>query len=212
MSNNGGWAGWREDADFAAFDALPAEIRRAFAEAPYDLAFGDIATQLTAFQESNGRRMNAREVAFAVAAIREEVGFELEATAFALYGAEHPQARVVSIECLADLKLLSVFADMRRWRSGKRAGRENARTGPKRDVAASRVGILYEYLHPRRILRGAARNNGSGSQARGPDPRNAAFDPRRDGYPEHASAAAELMGEPPIGRLAIDSINAARRP
>jgi hypothetical protein len=32
----------------------------------------------------------------------------------------------------------------------------------------------------------------------------AIYDPRRDGPLQHADAAAELMGDPPIGRRAID--------
>jgi hypothetical protein len=119
MSNNGSLGGIVVDADFAAFDAMPAEIRRAFADAPYDMAFGDVAEQVRDFQETNGRAMDVREIGFAVEAIREEHGFELEVTAYALYGADHPQARVVSNECLLDLKLFPVFVEMKRWRSGQ---------------------------------------------------------------------------------------------
>lgn len=38
------------------------------------------------------------------------------------------------------------------------------------------------------------------------------FDPRRDGYPRHASASAELFGDPPIGRSALDKKRAAQTP
>jgi hypothetical protein len=218
MSNNGGWAGWKEDADFAAFDMLPAEIRRAFAEAPYDLAFGDVAEQLAQFQHRQVRPMNANEVAFAVAAIREEVGFELEATAFALYGAAHPQARTVSVDCLADLKLLSVAAEMRRWRAGewrRPDERVETRQAPAPPVADDFVPLHAEHRRPRRKRAKyvpspkAFADPTSGARGRKEFAAKATYDPLRDGRPTHMDAASALMGDPPVGRRAIDKIGGA---
>src|SRR5205807_2939224 len=90
---------------------------------------GDVAGQLAAFEKTKGRPLEPKEIAFAVDAITEEHRFELEVTAFALYGAAHPQARVVSIECLLDLNLLSVSTELKRWRAGN-----GCRLDPRPDV------------------------------------------------------------------------------
>lgn len=41
-------------------------------------------------------------------------------------------------------------------------------------------------------------------QVRKTEAENPAFDPRRDGYRQYRSPFAELLGEPPIGRSALD--------
>lgn len=197
MSNNGRIGGLVDDTGFAAFDAMPAEIRRAFAQAPYDLAVGDVAGQLTLLERTQGCPPDAAQLAFAVDAISEEHEFERGVMAYALYGAAHPNARVVSSQCLLDLQLLSVFVEARRWREGK--GLAPAPPRAFRIPAAKDAFAPLHHSRPRR--------------RRGPQAAfaaRAAFDPRRDGIPVHADAAAALMGDPPIGRRAIDQRQPAR--
>jgi hypothetical protein len=191
MSNNGRIGGLVDDTGFEAFDAMPAEIRRAFAQAPYDLAVGDVAGQLQLLERTQGCPADAAQLAFAVDAIREEHEFERGVMAYALYGSAHPDARVVSTDCLLDLQLLSVFTEAKRWREGK-----GVPPAPTRAFRIPSVADAFVPLHRPRPRRRAGKRSVFADRA--------LFNPRRDGLPVHADAAAALMGDPPIGRRAID--------
>ena len=106
------------------FELLPARVRRAFADAPYDFAFGDVLAQFRLRERELNRALNEEEIAFALAAMSKEATFQVEMSAYAYYGKHHPQARIISGATLHKYGLLATRNEMELWRAGKRpAGR-----------------------------------------------------------------------------------------
>jgi hypothetical protein len=106
------------------FDLLPAPVRRAFADAPFDFAFGDILAQFRLHERKLNRVLNEVEIAFALEAMAKETKFQVEVSSHAFYGEHHPQARVVSGATLHKYGLLAIRNELSLWRAGKRtAGR-----------------------------------------------------------------------------------------
>jgi hypothetical protein len=106
------------------FDRLPAPVRRAFADAPYDFAFGDVLAQIETHESELNRALNDVEIDFMLGAIAREARTQVEVSAYAFYGEEHPQARVVSGGTLHHYGLLSIRNELARWRAGlSRKGR-----------------------------------------------------------------------------------------
>ena len=106
-----------KDRPLRDFEFLPMPVRRSFAEAPYDFAFGDILAQFRSRQNELGRPLNDDEIDFAVAAMAREAHFQIEVSAYAFYGEEHPQARTVSGSTLHKYGLLAIRNELARWRA-----------------------------------------------------------------------------------------------
>jgi hypothetical protein len=101
------------------FELLPAPLRRAFADAPYDFAFGDVLAQIRLRERQLNRVLNGEEIDFALAAMTKEAKLQVEVSAYAFYGEHHPQARVVSGATLHKYGLLAIRNEMTLWRAGK---------------------------------------------------------------------------------------------
>jgi hypothetical protein len=101
------------------FELLPASVRRAFADAPYDFAFGDILAQIRLHERGLDRSLNETEIEFVLAAMAREAKTQVEASAYAFYGEQHPQARVVSGPTLHKYGLLAIRNELALWRAGK---------------------------------------------------------------------------------------------
>jgi hypothetical protein len=106
------------------FELLPAPIRRAFADAPYDFAFGGVLAQIRLRERELNRALNEEEIDFALAAMAKEAKLQVEVSAYAYYGEHHSQARIFSGATLHKYGLLATRNEMELWRAGKRpAGR-----------------------------------------------------------------------------------------
>jgi hypothetical protein len=101
------------------FEFLPEPVRRAFADAPYDFAFGDILAQIRLRERELDRRLNDDEIDFALEALAKEAKFQVEVSAYAFYGEHHPQARVYSGGTLHKYGLLAIRNENALWRAGK---------------------------------------------------------------------------------------------
>jgi hypothetical protein len=101
------------------FESLPAQIRRAFANAPYDFAFGDMLAQIRLHEREIGRALNDVEIDFALNAMAREAKTQIEVSAYAFYGEEHPQARAVSGATLHKYGLLAIRNELALWRAGQ---------------------------------------------------------------------------------------------
>ena len=112
------------DLPLSKFELLPAPVRRAFADSPYDFAFGNVLAQIQTHERELNRAMNDAEIDFVLGAIAREARTQVEVSAYAFYGEEHPQARVVSGGTLHKYGLLSIRNELTRWRAGlSRKGR-----------------------------------------------------------------------------------------
>jgi hypothetical protein len=101
------------------FELLPARIRRAFADAPYDFAFGSILAQIRLHERELHRALNDVEINFALEAMAKEAKLQVEVSAYAFYGEHHPQARVYSGATLQKYGLLAIRNENALWRAGK---------------------------------------------------------------------------------------------
>ena len=108
-----------KDRPLRDFEFLPMRVRRAFSEAPYDFAFGDILAQFRSRQNELGRALNDDEIDFALAAMAREANFQIEMSAYVFYGEQHPQAPVVSGATLHKYGLLEIRNKLALWRAGK---------------------------------------------------------------------------------------------
>jgi hypothetical protein len=101
------------------FELLPAPIRSAFANAPYDFAFGDLLAQIRLRERELDRALNGEEIDFALEAMAKEAKLQVEVSAYAFYGEHHPQARIVSGATLQKYGLLAIRNELALWRAGK---------------------------------------------------------------------------------------------
>jgi hypothetical protein len=101
------------------FEFLPVRIRHAFADAPYDFAFGDILAQIRLRERELDRGLNDDEIDFALEAMAKEAKFQVEVSAYAFYGEHHPQARIYSGATLHKYGLLAIRNENALWRAGK---------------------------------------------------------------------------------------------
>jgi hypothetical protein len=99
------------------FEHLPAQVRRAFADAPYDFAFGDVLAQIRRYERELDREINETEIEFVLAAMAREANLQVEVSAYAFYGEQHPQARVFSGAALHKYGLLAIRNELARWRA-----------------------------------------------------------------------------------------------
>jgi hypothetical protein len=106
------------DRPLGDFDWLPAPVRRAFADSPYDFAFGDILAQIQRHERELNRALTGAEIDFVVGAMASEARTQVEVSAYAFYGEDHPQARVVSNGTLHKYGLLSIRIELALWRAG----------------------------------------------------------------------------------------------
>jgi hypothetical protein len=113
---------FRKNADrpLRDFELLPARVRRAFANAPYDFAFGGVLAQIQFFERRMDRELDDAEIDFMLAEMEKEAALQVEASAYAFYGEHHPQARVVSGATLHKYGLLSIRNENALSRAGKR--------------------------------------------------------------------------------------------
>jgi hypothetical protein len=108
-----------KDRPLRNFELLPAPVRRAFADAPYDFAFGDVLTQIRLHERELDRSLTETEIEFVLAAMAREARTQVEVSAYAFYGEEHPQARAVSGSTLHKYGLLAIRNELARWRAGQ---------------------------------------------------------------------------------------------
>jgi hypothetical protein len=127
--HSGNTSEFRKNADrpLRDFELLPARVRRAFANAPYDFAFGDVLAQIQFFERRMDRELDDAEIDFMLAEMEKEATLQVEASAYAFYGEHHPQARAVSGATLHKYGLLSIRNENALWRAGKRRSTKGRR-------------------------------------------------------------------------------------
>jgi hypothetical protein len=98
------------------FDLLPPLFRLYFKDAWADFDFEFVGRNLNQAREALGRPLTDQEVAKALDKLR---GYDQEAMAieaFAVYGADHPQAKPVPRAELRRRGLLRIFDEGQKWR------------------------------------------------------------------------------------------------
>ena len=108
-----------KDRPLREFELLPEPVRRAFADAPYDFAFGDVLAQIRLHERELDHSLTETEIKFVLAAMAREARTQVEVSAYAFYGEEHPQARTVSGSTLHKYGLLAIRNELARWRAGQ---------------------------------------------------------------------------------------------